>query len=138
MKNLRYILLVLVFAATIPLLEAENTKKDSFVKITELTINNIFKATLLRYRIDTGSYLSTKEGLKALLENPGTDRWRGPYLRSYDDCHDVWGNELIYRYPSTRDPKIFDLYSLGPDGKKKRRRHLQRNFKEIISTRRLS
>lgn len=29
---------------------------------------------------------------------------------------DLWGNELVYRFPARRPGAIFDLYSVGPNG----------------------
>jgi general secretion pathway protein G len=34
-----------------------------------------------QYRLDVGSYPTTQEGLKALMTNPGVEKWEGPYLK---------------------------------------------------------
>ncbi len=61
---------------------------------------------------------STEQGLKALVEMPTSDpkprRWK-QLLKAVP--LDPWGNEYVYRNPGKKNPKGFDLYSLGPDGK---------------------
>lgn len=64
---------------------------------------------------DTGRYPSEEEGLKALMENPGIDGWKGPYLKS-DLKPDPWGNAYVYRLDTER-PGMYVLHSAGPDGK---------------------
>jgi len=71
---------------------------------------------LLKFRIDTGSFPSTSEGLAALLKAPGNKaaKWKGPYIDNLPD--DPWGNPYKYRYPGSKNPNKYDLYSLGQDG----------------------
>ncbi len=74
-----------------------------------------FEKALGTYRLDTGHYPSTAQGLKALLERSSDEpKWSGPYL-SRALPPDPWGNSYVYRNPglSGRD---FDLSSLGKDG----------------------
>ncbi len=73
-------------------------------------------APLLKFRIDTGSFPSTAEGLGALLKAPGnkSTKWKGPYIDNLPD--DPWGNPYKYRYPGSKNPNKYDLYSLGEDG----------------------
>lgn len=70
-----------------------------------------------RYRLDTGTYPSTEQGLDALLEKPAHDdnRWQGPYLTRAIPA-DPWGRPYQYAVPGTRGLD-FDLESLGADGK---------------------
>ena len=79
-------------------------------------VTSSLSAPLLKYRIDTGSYPTTQEGLEALLTAPANKaaKWKGPYVDDLPD--DPWGRAYQYRYPGTKDPTKFDLYSLGPDG----------------------
>src|SRR5512146_2761886 len=37
--------------------------------------------SLDQFRLDTGRYPSTQEGLASLNANPGIDNWDGPYLK---------------------------------------------------------
>lgn len=89
------------------------------IKATTFKVQEAFKTSLFRYRIDMGSFPTTEQGLKALLTKPsnGRGRWQGPYIEDEDDLLDAWGNSLKYRYPSTNNPGSYDISSLGPDGK---------------------
>ena len=73
-------------------------------------------ATLDQYKLDTGKYPTTQEGLKALLQAPsGVANWNGPYLNKADQIKDVWNNDYIYRSPGTEN-RPFEIVSLGSDG----------------------
>lgn len=87
-------------------------------KAAELAVREGFKPALFSYRMDMGNFPTTEQGLRALLEKPGNDRgrWRGPYVDSKEKLRDPWDNEYKYRFPSTKVPGSYELYSLGPDG----------------------
>ena len=73
-----------------------------------------FDKALQAYRIDTGRFPSTAQGLKALVVQPADEpRWRGPYLRD-DIPLDPWGSAYQYRCPGTA-AKDYDLLSHGRD-----------------------
>jgi general secretion pathway protein G len=78
-------------------------------------VSQTLTASLLKFRIDTGSYPTTEEGLKALLTAPAgkAAKWRGPYVDRLRD--DPWGRPYQYRYPGTRNKDSYDLWSLGPN-----------------------
>ncbi|MDR1935084.1 MAG: type II secretion system major pseudopilin GspG [Candidatus Accumulibacter sp.] len=66
------------------------------------------------YRLDTGSYPSTEQGLSALVTRPNNEpKWNGPYLTKAVPP-DPWGREYIYRSPGREDE--FDLLSYAKDG----------------------
>jgi general secretion pathway protein G len=71
------------------------------------------------YRLDTGHYPETEQGLAALrtLPTSGTVplNWRGPYLRRVVPL-DPWGRQYLYRMPAPGKQEEFELYSLGRDG----------------------
>lgn len=72
------------------------------------------------YRLDNHVYPTTEQGLAALRVEPTTGekprRWRGPYLkRAVPD--DPWGRPYVYESPGRQDPRGYDLYSLGRDGR---------------------
>ena len=69
---------------------------------------------LQSYRIDTGRYPSTAQGLKALaVQPPDEARWRGPYLQG-DVPPDPWGSAYQYRAPG-QNGKDYELMSYGKD-----------------------
>ena len=85
----------------------------SEVKIAQAQIESLQKA-LDMYRLDTGQYPSTEQGLKALVERPGNEaKWGGPYLKKSVPM-DPWGRAYLYRYPGEKSE--LDLVSLGKDG----------------------
>jgi general secretion pathway protein G len=72
------------------------------------------EAALDQYRIDTGRYPSSEQGLAALMVKPANEsRWGGPYLRKQLP-DDPWGRPYMYKQPG--DHGEFDLYSYGKDG----------------------
>ena len=67
-----------------------------------------------QYRLDTGHYPSTEQGLDALIQRPQNEpKWSGPYLRKSVPL-DPWGRPYQYRAPGEKGD--FDLLSLGKDG----------------------
>ena len=63
------------------------------------------------FKLEMGKY---PENLGALVRNPGSDKWNGPYAKD-TDLKDAWGND--YRFTTPGQGKGFDLVSLGADGK---------------------
>jgi general secretion pathway protein G len=66
-----------------------------------------------QFRLDTGRYPTTAEGLNALVVNPGIPGWDGPYLKKGVPL-DPWGRPYIYQCPGSHGD--YDLYSYGADG----------------------
>ncbi len=86
----------------------------SEVKATRAQIDSLQKA-LDHYRLDTGHYPSTEQGLSALNTRPGEETgWQGPYL-SKQVPRDPWGRDYLYRSPGEHGD--YDLSSLGKDGR---------------------
>lgn len=68
------------------------------------------------FRIDEGRFPTAEEGLKVLLQAPGSDpRWRGPYLRKSLPL-DPWGHAYVYKPPASGS-EDFQVVSFGRDGK---------------------
>jgi len=66
------------------------------------------------YRLDTGRYPTTEQGLNALVVKPADEaKWRGPYLQKQVPL-DPWGKGYVYRTPGQGGD--FDLLSYGKDG----------------------
>ena len=71
-------------------------------------------AALDIYRLETGNYPSTDEGLQALMADPGDKPgWNGPYLKKKTLPKDPWGKPYQYAYPGEHGD--FDLFTLGRD-----------------------
>lgn len=87
--------------------------------VARIFVRDSLKTSLVRYKIDVGDYPSTAEGLAALVAPPvnKSERWRGPYIDAPGGRipPDPWGEPYRYRFPGTRNPGGYDLYSIGPD-----------------------
>ncbi|NMG77449.1 type II secretion system major pseudopilin GspG [Aromatoleum diolicum] len=85
----------------------------SEVKATRAQVEGLVKALDL-YRLDTGHYPSTEQGLAALVTRPGSEpKWGGPYLQKSVPL-DPWGRAYSYTAPGEHGD--YDLFSLGKDG----------------------
>lgn len=93
-----------------------NQVGKSEIKATRAQLDAFDKA-LAAYRLDTGHYPSTEQGLKALVERLADEpKWSGPYLAKALPS-DPWGRAYVYRTPgdSGRD---YDMLSYGKDGQR--------------------
>jgi general secretion pathway protein G len=73
-----------------------------------------FDKALGAYRLDTGRFPSSEQGLEALVTRPANEvKWDGPYLDKRVPA-DPWGNAYLYRFPG--EHRDYDLLSLGKDG----------------------
>ncbi len=85
----------------------------SEVKTAKAQIDSLGKA-LDQYRLDTGHYPSTENGLAALNTAPANEaKWQGPYLKK-NVPNDPWDHPYIYKAPGEHGD--YDLISLGNDG----------------------
>ena len=85
----------------------------SEVKAARAQIDALEKA-LDQYRLDTGHYPTTEDGLAALMTKPASEtKWDGPYLKK-DVPLDPWGNPYVFKSPGEHGD--FDLQSYGKDG----------------------
>lgn len=85
----------------------------SEIKTAKAQIDALGKA-LDQYRLDTGRYPNTDQGLQALVTAPAGDaRWQGPYLQKAVPM-DPWGKPYLYKMPGERSE--YDLWSFGKDG----------------------
>lgn len=85
----------------------------SETKVARAQIDSLEKC-LDQYRLDTGHYPTSEQGLAALnLQPSGELNWGGPYLKKAVPM-DPWGRPYIYRQPG--DHGEFDLSSNGKDG----------------------
>ena len=77
---------------------------------------NAFDKALDQYRLDTGHYPSTDQGLVALFTQPSNEgAWHGPYLKK-GVPPDPWNNAYIYKQPASDPSRDFDIISYGKDG----------------------
>jgi general secretion pathway protein G len=73
-----------------------------------------FEKSLAQYRLATGHFPATEQGLKSLVTRPPNEpKWDGPYLAKNVPL-DPWGNAYVYKSPG--DHGDYDLLSYGKDG----------------------
>jgi general secretion pathway protein G len=76
---------------------------------------NAYSTALGMYRLDTGTFPTTEQGLQALRTQPeGVANWNGPYAKQ-DITPDPWGHPYIYKFPGDHGDEP-DLISYGGDG----------------------
>ena len=75
-----------------------------------------FSRALESYRLDTGKFPETAQGLQVLVTRPpDSPKWNGPYLQK-EVPPDPWGHPYVYKRPGTHHPD-FDIVSHGRDGR---------------------
>ena len=85
----------------------------SEVKAAKAQIDSLGKA-LDQYRLDTGHYPTTEQGLNALMTKPANEsKWDGPYLVKAVPP-DPWNRPYVYKSPGEHND--YDLLSFGKDG----------------------
>jgi general secretion pathway protein G len=85
----------------------------SQVSVAKAQIDALEKA-LDQYRLDTGHYPTTEQGLGALAARPPNEpKWNGPYLKK-GVPPDPWERSYVYKQPG--DHGEYDLFSYGKDG----------------------
>lgn len=105
--------IIALFAALVGprLLSHADTAK---VTAARVQINN-FMTALGVYKLDTGIYPTTEQGLEALRTKPGNvNNWKGPYLPQ-EIPDDQWGNKFQYKYPGEHGDEP-EIISFGADG----------------------
>lgn len=87
--------------------------EQSRVKAAQAQIE-LLGSALDQFRLDTGRYPSTSEGLGILrADTGGIEKWAGPYIKKEVPA-DPWGRAYAYTSPGEHDD--YDLVSLGADG----------------------
>src|SRR5260370_11326851 len=72
-------------------------------------------ASVSTYKLDTGNFPTTEQGLAALRVRPAdAPQWNGPYTDK-DLPKDPWGVDYVYRFPGEHMPEEPEIISLGAD-----------------------
>jgi general secretion pathway protein G len=84
------------------------------VVAARVQINN-FEQALTQYKLSTGMFPTTEQGLEALRTKPANlNQWEGPYLKK-EIPKDPWGHDYLYKYPGEHGDEP-DIISYGLDG----------------------
>jgi general secretion pathway protein G len=111
--ELLVVLVILVLLAGLVAPRVIGYLGSSRTKTAKVQVQSLSTALEL-YKVDTGRYPTSSEGLKALTAAPpGVPSWNGPYLTKTEVPSDPWGRPYNYRSPGEHGP--FDIVSLGAD-----------------------
>lgn len=73
---------------------------------------------LIAYRAITEAFPTTAQGIEALVTRPIIEPKPKTWSKVFEkEIRDPWGRKYIYKCPGDRNPKGYDLFSLGKDGK---------------------
>jgi general secretion pathway protein G len=91
---------------------------DAKVADAKVQIRNLETALKL-YKLDSGNFPTTEQGLQALVSKPTAGKIPNNYkaegyLENKNVPKDPWGNDYIYLSPGEHGD--YDLYSFGADG----------------------
>jgi general secretion pathway protein G len=110
------LVVVMIIALFAALVAPSMFKQSDKARVTaaQAQINN-FTTALGSYKLDTGVFPSTEEGLQALRVAPNNlAQWQGPYLPKEVPL-DPWRRPYIYKYPGEHGDEP-DIISYGADG----------------------
>lgn len=111
---LELIVVMVILGLLAALIGTNYIKKSESAKVKAAKVQiEMLGQALDSYRLDTGNYPTTSEGLNALITDPGVDGWDGPYLRKNLVPKDPWGKPFHYQSPGTHGE--YDLFSYGKD-----------------------
>ena len=105
-----------IIALFVALVGPSMFKKSDAARVTaaRAQIHN-FSTALGAYKLDTGVFPTTDQGLQALRVAPaGSNQWAGPYMPQ-DIPKDPWGHDYAYKYPGDHGDEP-DIISYGADG----------------------
>ncbi|NOY79889.1 MAG: type II secretion system major pseudopilin GspG [Kiritimatiellaeota bacterium] len=107
------IMVVLLIIGLVSALVAPQViKKLNRAKVqTAQTQVRLLKNACKDYYLDMDKY---PDRLEDLIQDPGSDKWDGPYLDPPKIPKDPWGNDYHYNKPGQND-RPFDIVSFGAD-----------------------
>jgi general secretion pathway protein G len=105
-----------IIALFVALVGPSMFKKTDAARVTaaRTQIHN-FQTALGAFKLDTGLFPTTDQGLQALRVAPaGMTQWAGPYMPQ-DIPKDPWGHDYVYKFPSEHGDEP-DIVCYGADG----------------------
>jgi len=74
-------------------------------------------SALKTYKLNAGNYPTTQQGIKALVEKPTGTPVPRRWTKIADKVPlDPWMQEYGYKFPGSKDPSEFEIFSKGKDG----------------------
>jgi len=113
------VVIILGLLATIVLPNIIGQEEKAKVNTAKTQIRSL-ESALDGYKLDSGFYPTTDQGLEALIKKPEAGRipmkWReGGYLKPARVPKDPWGNDYHYFSPGN-ESREYEIISYGPDG----------------------
>jgi len=87
--------------------------QEAMVTRARADVSGHLALALDMFEADMGRFPADDEGLEVLVNNPGEDTWKGPYLRGRL-LPDPWGTPYEYSL-DPQNPRRYLLSSAGPD-----------------------
>lgn len=113
--ELLVVILILAILAALIVPRVVGRTSDAKISKAQSDVASL-SGMIQQFRLDTGRYPSTEEGLEALrVPPPDVQGWRGPYT-TREIPADPWGNPYIYEYPGPGGPETFLVGTYGSDG----------------------
>jgi general secretion pathway protein G len=113
--ELMVVLLILTLLATIAAPRVTQYLRKAKVQTAKIQVDAL-SAAVDSFHLDTGRFPTSDEGLKALMDRPGSlTNWEGPYLKKRESLVDPWGRPYLYRNPGQHGD--YDIYTLGSDNR---------------------
>ena len=110
------LVVVTIIALFAALVAPRMLRKSDTARVTAARAQiNSFMTALGTYKLDTGLFPTTEQGLQALRVKPeGVNTWQGPYLPQEIPV-DPWARPYLYKYPGEHGDEP-DVISYGADG----------------------
>ena len=109
------LVVVVIIGLFVALVAPGMFKKADSAKVTAAKAQiEALMTALGTFKLDTGNFPTTEQGLQALRDKPSDAvSWGGPYLQK-EVPKDPWGTEYVYRFPGEHGDTP-DIISLGQD-----------------------
>ena len=108
--ELMVVISIMAILAVVVISKFGSVTDDAKLQKAKMQISEYANA-IMRYKLITGSYPTTSEGLEALEEKPASAK---KWMECATVVNDPWGNPYIYEYDSIN--RSFDITSYGADG----------------------
>jgi general secretion pathway protein G len=112
------VVVIIGMLATLVITATRGQTRGARDQTTKTMIGATLRTALNLYELDNGNYPTSEQGLKALIEKPGSEpapqNWKR-YLDKQSVPKDPWGSDYIYVCPGQQTPDGYDLSSPGED-----------------------
>jgi general secretion pathway protein G len=76
-----------------------------------------FQSALAMYKLNAGTFPTTQQGLKAMVEKPSSTPVPRRWVQVMSKIPlDPWDSPYGYRFPGKKRANEFEIFSKGPDG----------------------